>query len=132
MAVLVSEEMKALLTNEDFMRSIKDKNPDDVADAFMENGVDINEEVIEFTDEDMEKYAADFIKGDGELSEDVLENVAGGAIKNHCAVCCSYYYSSSFKWSFISSATLGIHTMTSDHKKAVKAIGYGHRCGHNT
>lgn len=65
------------------------------------------------------------------LSENEARTIVGGG--HHC-IPCHYYYGGkqsvfgTLPYTYYTTAGLALHTLSSSHKKAVKAVGYGHRC----
>ena len=59
-----------------------------------------------------------------------MMNVNGGKEYVHCTVCCSVGAKGTytFKNNALGNAAFYAHTLSSAHKKNVKAVGYGHNC----
>ncbi len=69
-----NERIELLLKDETFVKRIVQMTPEEVEKEFAAAGVDISaEEIIQAG-----QYINSILKEDGELSEEALENVAGG------------------------------------------------------
>ncbi len=71
----MNEKLNALLKDQDFIEKLTNSETDtDVQALLTENGVELTLEEINAIKKGVDAH----ISGDGELSEDELENVAGG------------------------------------------------------
>lgn len=94
MAAIVSEKMLEALNDEAFAKRIeKIESEEEMVKAFAEKGIDLKEEKLTLTDEDLERYFEENVE-EMELSEEDLLDVAAG-IRKTCKTC---GYTKDFPW----------------------------------